>query len=71
MTNSEHRPTYFRKVMIAGIEKYDAKLKKSFLPAGDPAYKPLHSTQYNSIGSWKKKVIAREKWFKDQWDSSL
>ena len=29
MINSEHRPVYIRKVMIAGIEKYDAKL-----PAG-------------------------------------
>ena len=42
MTNSEHRPVFIRKVMIAGIKKYDAKLKRSFLPDGNPAYKPLH-----------------------------
>ena len=31
MTNSEHRAVYMRKVMIAGIEKYDAKQKRSLL----------------------------------------
>ena len=34
MTNSEHSLVYIRKVVIAGIEKYDAKLKRSFLLAG-------------------------------------
>ena len=38
MANSEHKSVYIRKVMITGIEKYVAKLRKSFLPAGNPAY---------------------------------
>ena len=41
MANSDHRTVYIRKVLITGIEKYDAKLKKSFLPAGNPAFQPL------------------------------
>ena len=57
MANSDHRTVYIRKVLITGIEKYDTKLKKSLLPAGDPAYKPLQlGTHYNLMGRWKKKV---------------
>ena len=42
MANSEHRPVYIKKVMISGITIYEAKLKKSLLPAGNPGFKPLH-----------------------------
>jgi hypothetical protein len=42
------------------------KLMKSLLPAGDPAYKPLHlGTNCNSMGRWKKKVMAKEDWYRD------
>ena len=69
MINIEHRPVYVRKVMIAGNKKYDAKLKRSFLPAENPAYQPLHlGTNYNSKGRWRKKLMAREEWFKDKED---
>ena len=52
--------------MITGIEKYEAKLRKSLLPAGDPAYKPLHlGTNYNSMGRWKKNVMVMEDWYRD------
>jgi hypothetical protein len=61
MANSDHRTVYIRKVLITGIEKYDAKLKKSLLPAGDPAYQPLHlGTHYKSKGRWRKKVMVKE-----------
>jgi hypothetical protein len=67
MANSEHRPVYIKKVMISGITTYEAKLKKSLLPAGNPGFKPLHlGTSYNSKGRWRKKVMAREEWYKDQ-----
>ena len=66
MANSDHRTAYIQKVLITGIEKYDAKLKKSLLPAGDPAYQPLHlGTHYNSMGRWKKKVMAKKDWYGD------
>ena len=66
MANSDHRTVYIRKVLITGIEKYEAKLKKSFLPAGNPAFQPLHlGTHYNSKGRWKKKVMAKEDWYRD------
>ena len=69
MINSDHRPNYIKKVLIAGWLNYNAKLKNSFLPVTHPAYKPLHLvTKYTSFGRWKKKVMARENWFKDSKD---
>ena len=66
MTNSEHRPNYIRKVLIAGIASYTTKLKNSLLSARHPSYKPLHlATNFNIMGRWKKKVMARERWYKD------
>jgi hypothetical protein len=67
MINSEHRPNYVRKVLISGISSYKIKLMRSFLPAGNPEYKPLHlGTHYNSVGRWKRKVLAKETWYKDK-----
>jgi hypothetical protein len=66
MTNSEHRPKYIRKVMIAGIASYTTKLKNSLLSARDTSYKPLQlGTNFNTMGRWKKKVMASERWYKD------
>ena len=33
MANNGHKPSYVRKVIIAGIEKYTTKYKKSILPS--------------------------------------
>ena len=60
MINSEHRPNYIKKVLVAGWMNYHAKLKNSCLPATHPAYKPLHLvTKYTSFGCWKKKRCPR------------
>ena len=69
MVNSEHRPNYIKRVMQAGWMSYTAKLKNSQLPQNHPAYKPLHlGTKFDSYGRWKKKVMARENWYKDSQD---
>jgi hypothetical protein len=66
MINSEHRPNYIKKVMVAGWMNYHAKLKNSCLPKTHPAYKPLHlGTKYDSFGRWKKKVMAKENLYKE------
>ena len=65
MVNSDHRSTYIKKVM-ASLLKYSTMLKNSLLSRNHPAYKPLHlGNKYNSYGRWRKKVMARESWFKD------
>ena len=67
MINSGHRPNYIKEVMIAGMTSYKSKLMKSFLPAGSPGFKPLHlGTHYNSMGRWKKKVMAKDDWYTDK-----
>jgi hypothetical protein len=67
MVNSDHKPIFIKKVMISGITSYKSKLRKSLLAAGHPDFKPLHlGTNYNSMGRWKRKVMARETWYKDK-----
>ena len=66
MTNSDHRPAYIRKVLVAGFTSYQAKLKNSRLPKTHPAYKPLHlDTNFNTKGRWKKKIMAKKNWYQD------
>ena len=67
MTNSDHRPNFIRKVLIAGITSYTTKVKNSLLPTRHPSYKPLHlGTNFNTMARWKKKVMARERWYKNK-----
>ena len=66
MVNSDHRPAYIQKVMVAGYTSYKAKLRNSKLPPTNPAYKPLHlDTKFNMKGRWKNKVLAKENWFQE------
>ena len=58
---------YVRNVLIAGIVKYERKLKKSMLPPNHSEYKPLHlGTHYNTLGRWKGKVMGVDSWFEDK-----
>ena len=69
MTNSGHRPSYIKRVMVAGWTSYSSKLRNSQLEKDHPAYKPLHfGTKFDSFGRWKRKVMARENWFKETQD---
>ena len=67
MANSGHRPKYIKNVIIAGIEKYTAKYKRSILPSSHEEYKPLHQgTNYNTHGRWKTKILEPANWYKDK-----
>ena len=58
---------YIKRVMIAGMTSYKSKLMKSFLPAGNPGFNPLQlGTHYNSLGRWRKKVMAKDDWYTDK-----
>ena len=66
MVNSDHRPAYIRKVMVAGYTSYQAKLRNSELPSIHPSYKPLYlDTNFNTKGRWKLKIMAKENWYQD------
>ena len=41
MKTSGHTDKFIRKVILKGIKTYLAKLKRSFLKAGEPGYQPL------------------------------
>ena len=54
-------------MLISGMTSYKSKLMKSFLSAGNQGFKPLHlGTHYNSMGRWKRKVMAKESWYMDK-----
>jgi hypothetical protein len=42
MKTSGHTEKFIKKVTLKGIRNYMAKLKRSFLKAGEPGYQPLH-----------------------------
>ena len=48
MINSGHKPSYIKRVMVAGWMSFSSKLKNSQLPGDHPAY----------YGRWKRKVMA-------------
>ena len=67
MANSGHKPKYIKNVIIAGIEKYTAKYKRSIMPSSHKEYKPLHQgTNYNTHGRWKTKMLEPANWYKDK-----
>ena len=67
MINSSQKPNFIKKVLIAGMTSYKAKLMKSIPPAGNPYIKPLDlGIHYNSMWRWRKKVMAKETWYKDK-----
>lgn len=66
MVNSDHRPAYIQKVLMAEYTGYKAKLRNSKLTPTNPAYKPLHlDTKFNMKGMWKNKVLAKDIWFQE------
>ena len=51
--------------MIAGILRFEAKLKNSKLGKDDPGYKPLHQPSGRSKRKWRKKVMKKSNWYRD------
>ena len=67
MANSGHKPSYIKNVVIAGIEKYTRKYKRSILPSSHKEFKPLHlGTNFNTLGRWKDKMLESNNWYKDK-----
>ena len=65
MMTSEHKPEFVKEVLIAGIIKYERKIKKSQLPPTHKDFKPFHlGTNYDSLGRWKKGLI--DNWFEEK-----
>ena len=63
MANSGHKLSYVKNVVIAGIEKYTRKYKRSILPSSHKEYKPLHlGTNFNTLGRWKDKMLESNNW---------
>ena len=67
MRNSGHTMGYIEKALLSGITNYERKVNNSNLPRTHHPYKPLHmDSNYKAVGRWKKKVMAKETWYKDK-----
>jgi hypothetical protein len=66
MANSGHSTKFMKKILVMGITKYVRKLKASQLDQNDKDFKPLHQHSGTSVLRFKKKMMARQNWFKDE-----
>ena len=64
MRNSGHSNPFMKRILMAGITKYEKKLRNSRLDNRSGQYKPLHQPSGRSINKLKQKTLARENWFK-------
>ena len=54
------------RILIKGIVKYERKVALSRLDKSDKKYKPLHQPSGNSLSRFRRKMLARQKWFKEK-----
>ena len=66
MKNSGHSNRFIKRILMAGITKYERKLRNSKLDKDHFQYKPLHQPSGRSVSRMKKKTLARENWFRSQ-----
>ena len=67
MSNSGHHLRFMQRIVIAGICKYEVKVKQSELEKDNPAFKPLYlGTRFQEMKRWKVKVQAKETWYMDK-----
>ena len=59
MKNSGHSDQFMKRIQIAGISKYERKLKHSKVDTDNVLYKPLHQPSRRSVQRLKKKTRAR------------
>ena len=64
MKNSGHSDQFMKRILIAGIPKYERKLKYCKVDTENVLYKPHHQPSGRSVKRLKKKTMARENWFK-------
>jgi hypothetical protein len=58
---------FMKKVILRGIKNYMAKLKRSFLKAGEPGYKPLYvGTSWRRNERKKQKLLIQKNWYKEK-----
>ena len=64
MINSGHRNSFIERIMIQGIVKYERMVKRSKLDETEQGYRILHQPSGRCSVRLRKKVMARENWFK-------
>ena len=69
MVNSGHKPNFMKNILIAGILKFDKKVKASQLTENDPQCKPLNQPSGGNMKRMRRKVMAKAEWYKDKDDN--
>ena len=64
MINSGHRNSFIERIMIQGIVKYERMVKRSKRDETEQGYRILHQPSGRCSVRLRKKVMARENWFK-------
>ena len=69
MANSGHSNNFMKRILLSGISKFVKLVRASNLGKEEKGYKPLHQASRRSLQRFRKKMMARQEWFKEKNDS--
>ena len=68
MANSGHSNNFMKRILLSGISKFVKLVRASNLGKEEKGYKPLHQASGRSLQRFRKKMMARQEWFKEKND---